>query len=309
MMDQEDLIARVRRFTRFYSRRIGLLREKLNETRFSLAEGRVIYELAQCTETTASALARELGLDPGYLSRMLASFHEQGLLQRRQSETDGRQSLISLTEAGRAAFVPLDAHSHDEVAGMLAPLGASDRRRLAKAMAEIETLLGDRPPASEPYILRPHRPGDMGWIIQRHGALYAQEFGWDDRFEGTVAEIAAGFLRNFDPRRERCWIAERDGTPLGTVTLVRQSDEMAKLRLLLVEPEARGLGLGRRLVEECIRFARSAGYRGIMLWTNDVLLTARRLYVEAGFRLVAEEPHADFGPRMVGETWQLDFTP
>ncbi len=295
----------VRRFTRFYTGRLGVLQEGLLDSAFSLTEARVLYELANRNRPTATDLGRDLGLDPGYLSRILKRFEAAGLLERARSNQDARQSHLVLTEAGRAAFVPLDRASRDQVGRLLAGLSEADQRRLVEAMGTIEALLGEAGEPKAPYTLRPHRPGDMGWIVHRHGALYAQEYGWDDTFEALVAEIAATFIKDFDPKRERCWIAEKDGEIVGSVLLVRQSDEVAKLRLLYVEPKARGLNIGRRFVEECIRFARSAGYRRITLWTNDVLHAARKIYADAGFTLVAAEPHRSFGQDLVGENWEL----
>ena len=261
--------------------------------------------LAHREQPTAAELGKELGLDAGYLSRILRGFEKRGLVARVRSRTDGRQSLLSLTANGKKAFAPLNARSHDEVAGMLGRLSAGEQDRLVGAMRAIETLLGARPEPKVPYLLRPHQPGDMGWIIHRHGALYAQEYGWDETFEALVAEIAAKFIQNFDPKRERCWIAEREGEIVGSVFLVRRSKTVGKLRLMYVEPKARGLGIGSRLVEECIRFARQAGYRKMVLWTNSVLAAARHIYEKAGFRLVHEEPHHSFGHDLVGETWEL----
>jgi DNA-binding MarR family transcriptional regulator/N-acetylglutamate synthase-like GNAT family acetyltransferase len=301
----EQRIAGVRRFTRFYTRHIGVLREGLHASPFSLAQARVLYELANRAAPTAADVARDLGLDPGYLSRILRSFAQRGLLARTRSQQDGRQTLLLLTPAGRAAFAPLDRGSHDEVAAMLAPLSASAQARLIEAMATIEQLLGERAREAPPYLLRPHQPGDMGWVVSRHGALYAQEYQWTMEFEALVAEIVAAFIKNFDARRERCWIAEIDGAPVGSVFLVKQSNDVAKLRLLLVEPQARGLGIGARLVSECIRFARQTGYRTLTLWTNDVLVAARRIYQAAGFRLVAEAKHHSFGHDLVGQNWEM----
>jgi DNA-binding MarR family transcriptional regulator/N-acetylglutamate synthase-like GNAT family acetyltransferase len=298
-------IAAVRRFSRFYTQRIGVLQEGLLASPFSLTEARLLYELAQVDGLSAAALARELALDPGYLSRILTDFTRRGLVAKRPSPADGRQTLLSLTEAGRAAFAPLDAGARDQVGAMLARLSAQAQRGLVAAMAAIERLLGDAETAREPYLLRPHQPGDIGWVTHRHGVLYAEEYGWDERFEALVAEIAAKFVTDFDAKRERCWIAERDGAIVGSVFLVRQSDTVAKLRLLLVEPDARGLGIGKRLVQECIRFARRLGYREITLWTNDILVAARRIYEAAGFVLVAEERHHSFGHDLVGQTWTL----
>jgi DNA-binding MarR family transcriptional regulator/GNAT superfamily N-acetyltransferase len=299
-------VAAVRRFNRFYTQQIGVLQEGLLASEFSLTEARVLYELAQRAGQSgglsAAQLARELALDPGYLSRILAEFTRRGLLAKRPSDADG---LLSLTATGRAAFAPLDAGARQQVGAMLARLPAPAQRRLIAAMGAIERLLGDTGPVREPYLLRPHQPGDIGWVIHRHGVLYAEEYGWDERFEALVAEIAGKFITDFDAKRERCWIAERDGAIVGSVFLVRQSDEVAKLRLLLVEPAARGLGIGRRLVDECIGFARRVGYRRITLWTNDILVAARRIYQVAGFALVAEERHCSFGHDLVAQTWEL----
>lgn len=302
-----DFTDAVRDFTRFYTGRLGVLQEGLLESTFSLTEARVLYELATRDGPTASDLGRDLGLDAGYLSRILKRFEERGLIARARSESDARQSHLRLTAAGRAAFAPLDKRSRSQVAAMLAPLTAGDQRRLVQAMETVKSLLGPPSAAAAPYTLRPHRPGDMGWIVHRHGALYAQEYGWDDTFEALVAEIAATFIKDFDPKRERCWIAEKDGEIVGSVLLVRESDDTAKLRLLYVEPKARGLGIGRRFVDECIRFARAAGYRRIVLWTNDVLHSARAIYAAAGFKLLKAEPHRSFGHDLVGEEWELDL--
>jgi DNA-binding MarR family transcriptional regulator/GNAT superfamily N-acetyltransferase len=304
-------IQAVRRFNRFYTARIGALREGLAKSPFSLTEARVVYELAQRDRTTATELVEELGLDAGYLSRILRGFEQRGLIERTPSESDGRRSLLSLTDEGRAAFAELDAGSRREVEAMLAALPADEQRRLVGSMETVETLLGGRvgEAGRVPYLLRPPQPGDMGWVVHRHGVLYAREYGWDEHFEALVARIVADFVRDFDPKRERCWIAERDGEMVGSVFLVRHPDEegVAKLRLLLVEPSARGLGIGERLVRECIRFARQAGYRRITLWTNSVLHAARRIYERAGFRLVHEEPHHSFGHDLVAQTWELEL--
>jgi DNA-binding MarR family transcriptional regulator/GNAT superfamily N-acetyltransferase len=303
----DDQIAAVRQFTRFYTGRLGVLQEGLLESGFSLTEARVLYELANRNRPTASELGRDLGLDAGYLSRILKRFEDQGLVVRTRSESDARQSHLELTEAGRHSFEPLDQRSRDQVDDLLSRLPETDRARLVDAMSMIQTLLGEAQSKSEPYLLRPHRPGDMGWIVHRHGALYAQEYGWDESFEALVADIAASFIRDFDPKRERCWIAEKDGEIVGSVLLVKQEKEVAKLRLLYVEPKARGLGIGKRFVDECIRFARMAGYRRISLWTNDVLHAARAIYTAAGFRLVRSEPHSSFGHDLVGEFWELEL--
>jgi DNA-binding MarR family transcriptional regulator/N-acetylglutamate synthase-like GNAT family acetyltransferase len=295
----------VRHFNRFWTRRIGVLREGYLESPFSLTEVRVLYELAHREETTASELGEELGLDAGYLSRILRGFEKQGLIHKRPSEADGRRRLLRLTGRGWEAFAPLDARSRSEIGAMLGGMSIAEQERLLKAMRAVEGLLSGRSERVVPYLLRPHQPGDMGWVVHRHGVIYAREYGWDEHFEALVAEIVAKFIQQHDPRLERCWIAERDGEIVGCVFLVRESEEFAKLRLLLVEPEARGLGIGSRLVEECIHFARQAGYRKITLWTNDVLKSARRIYEAKGFRLVHEEPHRSFGHDLVGQTWEL----
>lgn len=303
--DLDRRVRAVRRFNRFYTGRIGVLQEGYLASPFGLTEVRVLYELAHRDDATAGELARELGLDPGYLSRILRGFVRRGLVAKESSRVDGRQRLLRLTPAGRDAFAPLQERSRAEIRGLLDRLPAADQERVVAAMATVEGLLDARPEPAIPYLLRPPRPGDMGWVVGRHGALYADEYDWDERFEGLVAGIVAAFVADRDPRRERCWIAERDGEPVGSVFLVRQTEEVAKLRLLLVEPAARGLGIGGRLVEECVRFARAAGYRTLTLWTNDVLHAARHLYERAGFRMVAAAPHHSFGHDLVGQTWEL----
>jgi DNA-binding MarR family transcriptional regulator/N-acetylglutamate synthase-like GNAT family acetyltransferase len=304
--DDFDLrVGEVRRFNRFWTRQIGVLREGYLESPFSLTEVRVLYELAHREETTAGELGEELGLDAGYLSRILSGFQKHGLIRKRPSEADGRRRLLRLTERGRGAFAPLEARSRSEIGAMLGGMSIAGQERLVEAMRAIERLLSFRPDPAVPYLLRPPQPGDMGWVVHRHGVLYAREYGWDERFEALVAGIVAKFIQQYDPRVERCWIAERDGEVVGCVFLVRESEEVAKLRLLLVEPEARGLGIGSRLVEECIRFARQAGYLKITLWTNDVLNSARRIYEAMGFQLVHEKPHRSFGHDLVGQTWEL----
>ncbi|TCT13690.1 MarR family transcriptional regulator with acetyltransferase activity [Tepidamorphus gemmatus] len=304
---EPDPVPAVRRFTRFYTRRIGLLNGSLLDSPFTLSEARVLFEIANRDRVSASDLTSDLGLDPGYLSRMLKRFESRGLVDRRPSADDGRRRDLRLTAAGQAAFARLDEGSRRQVAEILSSLNAIDRRRLVEALETVEFLLGGGAAISEPYILRPHRPGDMGHIVSRHGALYAREYGWDETFEALVAEIVASFIRNFDPKRERCWIAERGGAILGSIFLIRESDEVARLRLLYVEPAARGLGLGRRLVAECLAFARSCGYRRVTLWTNDILHAARRIYQAEGFRLVREEPHHSFGKDLVGQYWELEL--
>jgi DNA-binding MarR family transcriptional regulator/GNAT superfamily N-acetyltransferase len=305
--DLDQRVAAVRRFNRFYTPMIGLLQEGYLDGPFSLTQVRVLYELAARRQTTASDLARELSLDPAYLSRILRGFVEVGLVERRRAEADARQQILSLTNRGREVFGPLDRRSHDDIAALLRPLARDDQRRLVGAMSTIERVLGAGPDPHAAVVLRPPRPGDLGWIVERHGALYAQEYGWDETFEALVAEIVAGYVRNHDPKRDRCWIAELDGERVGSVFCVKKTDEVAQLRLLLIDPTARGRGIGRRLVEECIGFARSVGYRKLMLWTNDVLVAARRIYEATGFRLVHEEPHHSFGHDLIGQTWELEL--
>jgi len=297
----------VRRFNRFYTRRIGALGEGHLGTPFSLAEARVAYELAQRGTATATELGQELGLDAGYLSRILRGFQERGLIDRRPSESDARQSRVSLTDAGRAAFAELDAAARRDVGAMLGALPAVEQDRLVKAMHTIQRVLGAAPEPQEPYVLRPPRPGDLGWVVQSHGEVYAREYGWDVRFEGLVAGVIGDLVRNFDPARERCWIAERHGENVGSIFLVRGTDEVAKLRLLLVDPAARGLGIGGRLVRECVAFARQVGYRKVSLWTQEELVAARRIYAAEGFRLVHSEVHDSFGVPLTAETWELEL--
>ncbi len=305
--DLESRIAAVRRFSRFYTRQLGLLQESLVHTRFSLTEARVLYELAHREPTTATALAADLDLDHGYLSRILRRFGEAGLVSKKRTANDGRQNLIAITAKGRKAFAPLNKGSHHQVAELLGKLSPAEQARVVSAMATVESLL--QPSAQKPsmVLLRNHRPGDMGWVTSAHGALYAQEYGWDISFEALVAKITAEFIEKFDPARERCWIAELDGAPVGSVFVVRKSDAIAKLRLLILDPKARGLGLGKRLVDECLRFARDAGYTSMTLWTQSILTSARGIYEHAGFKLVAAEPHHSFGVDLVGETWERDL--
>jgi DNA-binding MarR family transcriptional regulator/N-acetylglutamate synthase-like GNAT family acetyltransferase len=302
-----DRVGAVRRFNRFYTREIGLLGKGYLHSPFTLAEVRVLYELAHRELPAASEVAKALGLDAGYLSRMLLGFRRRGYLARKVSRRDARRSHLTLTKKGRAAFGALEAKSEAEVGAMIERLSVADQCRLTVAMGTIEELLGERAEPKMPYLLRTHQPGDMGWVIHRHGVLYAEEYGWDERFEALVARIAAEFIETFDPKHERCWIAERDGARVGSVMLVKKSDRVAKLRLLLVEPSARGLGIGGRLVEECVRFARQAGYRKITLWTQSILVAARAIYRKAGFRLAKRERRESFGHKLVSETWELSL--
>jgi DNA-binding MarR family transcriptional regulator/GNAT superfamily N-acetyltransferase len=303
----ERRVDAVRSFNRFYTQKIGVLNETLLRSPFSLAEVRVLYELAHREEPTASELAKDLALDPAYLSRILRGFEDGKLLRRRRSPRDARSALLSLTAAGLRALSPLEERARDEIALLLRELPAKRQGLLIESMRSIESLLGAERRTGTPYVLRPQRPGDIGWVVERHGALYASEYGWDEGFEGLVARIAGEFLQRHDPRRERCWIAERDGERIGCVFLVAGTRRVARLRLLLVEPAARGLGLGGRLVEECIQFARLAGYRTLTLWTQSILGAARRIYQRSGFRLVRKQPHHSFGHDLVGETWELDL--
>ncbi len=303
--NSDHQISAVRAFNRFYTRKLGVLGQQLLDSPFSLSEARVLYELANRADPAAKEIGIELGLDPGYLSRIIQNFDETGLITRKPLATDRRQYRLSLTAKGRQAFAKLDRSSHDEVADMLATLPRGGRERLVAAMAAIERLLDSSEVPAPRAILREPRPGDMGWVVQSHGSLYAGEYGLDSSFEGLVAEIAARFLASFDASRERCWIAELDGTQVGSVFLVRHSDDVAKLRLLLVDPAGRGQGLGQRLVAECIAFARACGYRKITLWTQSILVAARKIYQQAGFVLVATEPHRSFGQSLIGETWEF----
>jgi DNA-binding MarR family transcriptional regulator/N-acetylglutamate synthase-like GNAT family acetyltransferase len=296
----------VRRFNRFYTRRVGALRAGLLGSPHPLPEARLIYEIGRRGECSAAELARDLDLDAGYLSRLLQGLKRRGLLSARRSARDARARVLALTAKGSKTHAQLDARSRDEVAGMLGGLGGGERERLVGALRTVESLLEKESAVEARQIaLRAHRPGDMGWVIGRHGAVYAAEYGWDQRFEALVAEIAAKFIRSFDPARERCWIAELDGEPVGSAFVVKQSASVAKLRLLLVEPRARGLGLGRRLVRECIAFARAKGYRKLVLWTQANLTAARGLYKAEGFGLVSTEKHRSFGARLTGEYWEL----
>jgi len=301
----EARIASVRRFNRFYTRQIGLLRKGFLDSPFSLTEMRILYELAHAEALSATEIWRRLDLDAGYLSRTLRKFEKSGLIKRTPSEKDARQSDLVLTPKGHKTFAPHEERSQRDIAAMLGKLAEPDQTRLVGAMHNIEDLLGEQPDINEPYLLRGPRHGDFGWIVARHGVLYAQEWGWGEPFEGLCAQIVADFANKNDPQRERCWIAERDGENVGTVMLVKDTDETARIRLLLVEPKARGLGIGERLVDECLRFAREAGYRKATLWTHANLVGARKIYQNAGFALTASEAYHRWGKDVVGETWDL----
>jgi DNA-binding MarR family transcriptional regulator/ribosomal protein S18 acetylase RimI-like enzyme len=303
----EDQVLAVRAFNRFYTHKLGVLDQQLLKSPFSLSEARVLYELAHGGEQPAKEIGIALGLDAGYLSRIVQSFDEGGLIVRKPLASDRRQVQLSLTAKGRQAFAKLERLSQDDVAAMLRPLPGEDRRRLTGAMETIERLLGLPRTRAPRATLRDPRPGDMGWVVQSHGALYASEYGFDASFEALVAEIVAKYMTSYDASRERCWIADIEGRPVGSVFLVKASDDVAKLRLLLLDPVARGQGLGQRLVAECVSFARACGYRRMTLWTQSNLIAARKIYQDAGFKLTATEPHRSFGQNLTGETWERDL--
>jgi DNA-binding MarR family transcriptional regulator/GNAT superfamily N-acetyltransferase len=316
-----DEIVAFRRFNRLYTRFIGTLQESLLDTSYSLSEARVLYELATRQRPFARAIAQELGMDAGYLSRMLSKFQETGLVKRVASLEDGRQTHLTLTKEGRAAFRNLNARSDRQARSILGGLAPVSRTNLMRSMRTIEEVLHTKTEASgqssaAPFTLRQHRPGDMGWVVHREGTLYAQEYGWDESFEALAARVVADFIDHFDPSCERCWIAERNGQSLerndqslGHIFLVKHPERagVAKLRLLLVEPSARGMGLGHTLVAECVRFARETGYSKITLWTQSILTAAHRIYEHAGFRLVHEKPHHSFGKDLIAQTWELEL--
>ncbi len=302
-------VAAVREFNRFYTSRIGALDEGYLSSRFSLTEVRVLYELAHDGAITATALGRILGIDAGYLSRIIRGFAGRGLLARSRAKDDGRKAILRLTARGKATVAPLEARAREQIGAMLRDVSRAEQDRLVESMRVIERALQPGQDPKSKIALRAHRPGDMGWVVERHGALYYEEYGWDQTFEALVADIVAKFIRHIDPTRERCWIAEVDGKRAGCVFCVKKTKTVAKLRLLLVEPWARGLGVGSRLVDECIGFARAAGYRDLVLWTNDVLVAARRIYERAGFELVESERHTSFGKKLVGQNWRLRLLP
>ncbi|MCK1390710.1 helix-turn-helix domain-containing GNAT family N-acetyltransferase [Bradyrhizobium sp. 1] len=303
----DDQIAAVRAFNRFYTRKLGVLDQHLGNSSFSLSEARVLYELAHRDDLAAKEIGNELGLDPGYLSRIVQSFDEKGLITRRPLPADRRQYQLSLTAKGRQTFAKLSLGSQNEVAAMLAQLSAGDATRLTRAMATIETVLEQRQSQPAAVVLRSHRVGDMGWVISRQAAAYAADYNWDISYEALIAEICAQFIKNYDAAREHCWIAEVGGEPVGSIFLVKATDETAKLRLLQVEKKARGLGVGRALVEQCLQGARERGYSKMTLWTQSILVAARGIYKAAGFKLVATEPHRSFGQDLIGETWERNL--
>lgn len=298
-----------RRFNRLYTRLIGTLQEGLLNTEYSLAEARILYELATRTSPKAKDIADTLGIDAGYLSRLLGKFDRAGMLKRKASEGDSRSAELTLTQRGKSAFGKLNALSEAHARSVIEHLPHSDRTQLVRSMRAIEDILMKTDGKRPMYVLRPHRVGDMGWVVCREGATYAEEYGWDGMFEAMVARIVADFVTNFDPNRERCWIADVDGASVGHIFLVRHPEraDTAKLRLLFVEPSARGMGLGQVLVNECVAFARLAGYKNIVLWTQSILVAAHRIYEKAGFRLMQQESHHSFGKDLVGQTWELEL--
>ena len=298
-------VAAVRRFNRFYTQKLGVLQRGWLDSPYSLTEARVLYEIRERRRATASDIARDLDLDAGYLSRILRRFHRLGLIRKDVSPDDGRQSFLSMTARGRRAFTPLEARTQHQVGALLNRLSALEQDRLVSAMRTVETMIASEPKASREIILRQPRPGDLGWVVARHAELYAREYGWGEGFEGLCAQIVADFAQKLDPECERCWIAEMDGQNVGSVFLVRETGTVARLRLLLVDPVARGRGVGRRLTEECIRFARRCGYRSITLWTHQVLVAARHIYERAGFRLTSSEARRSFGCDVVSEHWDF----
>jgi DNA-binding MarR family transcriptional regulator/ribosomal protein S18 acetylase RimI-like enzyme len=311
MMDKNQLhedTDRFRKFNRFYTKQIGLLSQGLLKTRFPLIQARILYELAQQEQTTASALVDKLNIDPGYLSRILSSFERDGLLRKKRSAIDFRQRILTLTKKGQRSFAELNERSRRDAEKIMQNLTGEDRHRLLHAMKTIESILdtaGPKLPAS--FLLRPHRPGDIGWIIHRHGAIYAEEYDFDETFEALVAEILVKFIRDHHPKREGLWIAEQDGERIGSVMIVDAGDQTAQLRLLIVEPKARGQHVGKRLIDECISFSKRNRYRKIKLWTQSNLLEARHLYMKAGFKMVSESPHQSFGQNLTAEIWELSL--
>ena len=305
-MDSTAHVEDVRSFNRFYTKQIGLLQDGYLGSPFTLAEGRVLQEIARRDQATPTEIGKALGLDAGYVSRMLRSFDQRGVVRRTRSSADGRRTHLSLTRSGQAAFARLNRQSHNDVAAMLLRLSADGQSRLVSAMRAIERLLGAKQERATSYVLRPPQAGDLGWIVHRQGVVYAAEWGYNEDFEALAAGIVAAFVRQPRSSKERCWIAEKDGEIVGSVFLMQKSKTVAQLRLLLVEPSARGLGIGTRLINECVRFAQRAGYRRITLWTQSELVAARRLYQQAGFTLTSKKTHDSFGRKgLVAETWDL----
>ncbi|HEY6338868.1 MAG TPA: helix-turn-helix domain-containing GNAT family N-acetyltransferase [Candidatus Sulfotelmatobacter sp.] len=302
----DEQVSAIRTFNRFYTRKIGVL-DGMASSPFSLAEARVLYELAHRDHPTATDIRKELGLDAGYMSRILRDFERRRLVTREQSKADVRQRILSLTAKGRRSFAPLEERSNRDVGAILNELSSTERKQLLDAVHTVRRLLGDKAEPRTPYLLRLHQPGDMGWIVHRQAILYAEEYGWDETYEGLAAEIAAQFIKTYDPKCERAWVAEKDGKRVGAVLVAKKSDEIAKLRLLHVEPEARGLGIGKRLVQDCVRFARQAGYQKMTLWTQSILHAARHIYKHTGFQVVSEEKHHSFGKDLTAETWELNL--
>jgi DNA-binding MarR family transcriptional regulator/N-acetylglutamate synthase-like GNAT family acetyltransferase len=294
----------IRRFNRFYTRQIGALREHLLQAEFSLSESRILYELGTSAGLTSAELCQMLGLDAGYLSRIISGFEKKGLISKTRSPSDARALLIQLTNAGKAVLASLEQAAREEVMAMLQDMPESRQEQLTQAMQQVQSLLADN---DSSYLLRDPRAGDMGTVVQQQAELYTREYGWNSEFEALVAEIVARFLREFDPSGERCWIAEKDGKVIGSVFVVRHDESTAKLRMLYVDASARGLGIGNRLVEETLRFARQAGYKRMILWTTSILTDARKLYQRAGFQLVEEEPVHSFGKDLVSQTWAKDL--
>ena len=299
-------VGAIRAFNRFYTRKIGVV-DGMASSPFALAEARVLYELAHREQATATDIRKELGLDAGYMSRILREFERRKLIRREQSKTDERQKFLSLTAKGRRAFAPLDARSNRDVVAILEGLSPTKRKQLVDAVQAVRRLLGDKVQTSTSYLLRQHQPGDLGWIVHRQAILYAEEYGWDGTHEALAGEIVAQFIKNYDPNRERCWIAEKDGERVGGAFVAKVSDDIAQLRLLHVEAQARGLGIGKRLVQECLRFARRAGYQKMTLWTQSNLYAARHIYKQSGFQVVREQQHHSFGKDLTAETWELNL--
>jgi len=299
-------VGAIRAFNRFYTRKIGVV-DGMASSPFALAEARVLYELAHREQATATDIRKELGLDAGYMSRILREFERRKLIRREQSKTDERQKFLSLTAKGRRAFAPLDARSNRDVVAILEGLSPTKRKQLVDAVQAVRRLLGDKVQTSTSYLLRQHQPGDLGWIVHRQAILYAEEYGWDGTYEALAGEIVAQFIKNYDPNRERCWIAEKDGERVGGTFVAKVSDDIAQLRLLHVESQARGLGIGKRLVEECVRFARQAGYQKMTLWTQSNLYAARHIYKRSGFQVMREQQHHSFGKDLTAETWELNL--